>query len=90
MGKLYACIKGKEKEKRNHGIKVVFFTNMGDAISASGPKATTFAFLGDLVNIINCKNFGIDRFTGFRSVKYRKGLLYSFTQAELSISIMFN
>ena len=71
IGTCIICIGRAPRHKKAHGMTVVvYFIHMGDA--ASGPTATTFAFLGDLINVINRTDFGTDRFRGFRSVKGRK------------------
>ena len=53
-------------------------TDKGDA--TPGPTATTFAVLGDLVNVINLINFGTDRLKKFRYVKGRKRQFLHFKQ----------
>ena len=64
--KLYAS-----PRKKNN--VVTYFTHMEGHDPES--MATTFALLGNLVNIINRTNFGTDQFRGFRSVKssFEKG-----------------
>ena len=53
---------------------------MGGRNLITGRTATTFAFLGELVNAINRTNFGTDLFRGFRSVKGRKRPFLIFKQ----------
>ena len=65
---LYASPRKKER-KKNDGSCI--FHPYGDD-ATTGPRVRTFAFLGDLVNVINRTNFGTDRFRGFvlwRNVK---------------------